>query len=407
MISLILVAAGSSTRFGTGQKKEYLPMGEGTVLSTSARIFLETLNLDFVCVTYPFSQDFDAEEKSKSENAFFKDSFIKEILGRKNTKIIFEKGGNSRQNSVLNALLRLKSEMELSEKNSQEPSLCLIHDAARPFVKSETILSCVSQAEKTGAAAPGLQPSDTQKETNESGFIARHLVRKNLVAIQTPQVFDFEKILQAHKIAAQKTVEFTDDTEIFDLFAQSSHKTKIVPGDSDNKKITYKSDFKVGSNMNIRTGLGYDKHLLTEGRKLVLGGVEIPFSKGEAGHSDGDVLLHAITDAVLGASGLGDIGSYFPSEDSKWKDADSKQLLSMVWQDVKKAGFSIGNLDCVVLIEKPKFLPYRDEVRKSIANILDCDFSRIFVKAKTGEKTGEVGEGKAVHAFATVLLTAS
>ena len=158
--------------------------------------------------------------------------------------------------------------------------------------------------------------------------------------------------------------------------------------------------------MDIRTGLGYDKHLLVQGRKLVLGGVEIPSEKGEAGHSDGDVLLHAITDAVLGASGLGDIGSYFPSEDKKWKDADSKMLLRTVWQDVKNAGFSIGNLDCVILMEKPKFLPFRDEVRKSIASILDCDFSRVFVKAKTGEKTGEVGEGNAVHAFATVLLRA-
>ncbi|MBQ0050625.1 MAG: 2-C-methyl-D-erythritol 2,4-cyclodiphosphate synthase [Treponema sp.] len=154
----------------------------------------------------------------------------------------------------------------------------------------------------------------------------------------------------------------------------------------------------------IRVGLGYDKHVLTEGRRLILGGVEIPFEKGEAGHSDGDVLLHAITDALLGASGLGDIGSYFPPSDPQWKDADSKMLLSKCWDDVKAAGWNLGNLDCVIALEKPKFLPFRDEVRKSIATVLGCDFDQVFVKAKTGEKLGDVGTGKCVEVWCTCLL---
>lgn len=155
----------------------------------------------------------------------------------------------------------------------------------------------------------------------------------------------------------------------------------------------------------IRVGLGYDLHRLVEGRKLILGGVVIPFEKGEDGHSDGDVLFHAITDAILGASGLGDIGSYFPPEDSKWKDADSAFLLKTVYEDVCKNGWKIENLDCVIKLEKPKFLPFRKDVIHSIANVLQISDEQVFVKAKTGEKLGDVGQGNAVEAFCTCLLS--
>ncbi len=154
----------------------------------------------------------------------------------------------------------------------------------------------------------------------------------------------------------------------------------------------------------IRVGLGYDLHRLVEGRTLVIGGVEFDFPKGEDGHSDGDVLLHAVTDAVLGASGLGDIGSYFPPEDQKWKDADSRELLKTVMKDVKSAGWKIINLDCVVKLEKPKFLPKRRQVIESIAKILEVENDQVFVKAKTGEKLPPVGTGDAIEAEVVVLL---
>ena len=154
----------------------------------------------------------------------------------------------------------------------------------------------------------------------------------------------------------------------------------------------------------IRVGLGYDLHRLVEGRKLLLGGVEFDFSKGEQGHSDGDVLLHAVTDALLGASGLGDIGSYFPPEDEKWKDADSKLLLQKVWNDVRNEGWKIVNIDCVIKLEKPKFLPKRQEVINSIAQILEIESSNVFVKAKTGEKLPPIGTSQAVEAEAVCLL---
>ena len=155
----------------------------------------------------------------------------------------------------------------------------------------------------------------------------------------------------------------------------------------------------------IRVGLGYDLHRLIEGRKLLLGGIELPFERGEDGHSDGDVLFHAITDAVLGASGLGDIGSFFPPEEAKWKDADSAELLRTVMKKVYADGWKIENLDCVVKLEKPKFIPYRQTVIENIAKVLEVESDQVFVKAKTGEKLPPVGTSEAVEAFVTCLLS--
>jgi len=155
----------------------------------------------------------------------------------------------------------------------------------------------------------------------------------------------------------------------------------------------------------IKVGLGYDLHRLVTGRKLILGGVIFDFEKGEDGHSDGDVLLHAITDSILGASGLGDIGSYFPPEDMKWKNADSAELLRTVMKDVRAAGWKIENIDCVIKLEKPKFLPKRQQVIDSIATILEVDSSQVFVKAKTGEKLPPVGTSDAVEAECVCLLS--
>ncbi len=157
----------------------------------------------------------------------------------------------------------------------------------------------------------------------------------------------------------------------------------------------------------IRVGIGYDLHRLVAGRKLLLGGVELPFEKGEDGHSDGDVLFHAITDAVLGSSGLGDIGSFFPPEDNKWKNADSAELLRTVMKEVRANGWQIENIDCVVKLEKPKFIPYRQQVIESIARVLEVPADCVFVKAKTGEKLPPIGTSDAVEAYAVCLLSKS
>lgn len=155
----------------------------------------------------------------------------------------------------------------------------------------------------------------------------------------------------------------------------------------------------------IRIGLGYDLHTLVENRPLMLGGVHIPFEKGEAGHSDGDVLLHALADALLGAACLGDIGELFPPNDPRWKNADSRMLLQTVWNQVKEAGWSIENIDSVIAIQKPKILPYREAIRQSIADILAVSVDQIFVKAKTGEGVGVIGSGTAAAVWCTCLLS--
>jgi 2-C-methyl-D-erythritol 2,4-cyclodiphosphate synthase len=154
----------------------------------------------------------------------------------------------------------------------------------------------------------------------------------------------------------------------------------------------------------LRIGLGRDVHRLVKGRRFLLGGVELPAQRGELGHSDGDVLAHAVCDAILGAAALGDIGGLFPPSDSAWKDADSMALLRSVFDMVKQAGWTLVNLDCVVCCEKPKVLPFRDNIRQSLAQALEVSVDAIFVKGKTGEGLGPVGKGKAVEALAVCLL---
>ena len=409
-LALIVVAAGSSSRMG-GIKKEYLPLESGTVLSTAVKAFLRTLPFSVVAVTFPNQENPEllksAEEKCK--NALFEDKEFNKIAN--NTEFIFVPGGASRQSSVFNALLKIKANFPNSNP------VVFIHDGARPFVSKKIINSTFAAVQKYGASAPGIQPTDTQNEIDKNGFIKRHLVRSQLTAVQTPQVFMLNELVEAHKKAQKTKKEYTDDTEIWDLFVPEG-KVKIVDGDIKNKKITYREDFFTEPEINakksnetnkgnkmIRTGLGYDKHALVAGRALMLGGIKFDSELGEDGHSDGDVLLHAITDALLGACGMGDIGSFFPPSDPKWKDADSRILLGTVWNKITQEGWKLENLDCVIALEKPKFLPRRQEVIDSIAKILQVKQNQVFVKAKTGEKLGDVGQSRAVEVWVTCLLS--
>lgn len=399
-IAVVICAAGSSSRMGGGTKKEYLPLENGTVLSTSVKKFIDSIKIDILAITIP------ASEKRKTEDALFADSYVKNAL--KNTELLFVEGGSTRQKSVFNALCAINKLPE-----NQKPDFVLIHDGARPFVTNKIINDVLNAALQFGAAVPGTTPVDTQKMIDSSGFISEHLQRSMMTAVQTPQGFKFNELFAAHKKAENDKNEYTDDTEIWGKYCT---KVKVVDGDSCNKKITYAEDYKncaeskeseISGETNmqkIRTGLGYDLHRLVEGRKLIIGGIEFPFEKGEDGHSDGDALLHAITDALLGASGLGDIGSFFPPEEAEWKDANSVELLKIIWKKVQENGWKLINIDCVVKLEKPKFLPKRNEVIENIANALNASKDQIFVKAKTGEKLDSVGSGNAIEAWATCLL---
>lgn len=388
-VALILLAAGSSTRMG-GQKKEFLLINGETILSKTLNTFLKTRKFSTIVVTYPKGQ----LEECKSALKF---SLPKNIL--------FVEGGATRQLSVKAALDSLVG---------QNIDFVLIHDGARPFITENLILETLNNTIKFGAVTPVVQPIDTQVELDSNSTILRHLVRKNLGAVQTPQGFKFKEIYKFHKMAQNDGMPYTDDTEIWDAYSKT--KTHIIQGEDTNIKITFPKDLNALNNKAhnmeekdkkqiFRVGLGYDLHKLVEGRTLMIGGILIPFNKGEEAHSDGDVLLHAIIDALLGASALGDIGSYFPPTEEKWRDANSKELLSIAWDDVKKAGWKLENLDCVIKLENPKFLPHRQDVRTSIANILCVQCEKIFVKAKTSEKLDSVGQGNAIEAFATCLLS--
>lgn len=398
-IALIIVAAGSSTRMGGKIKKEYLSLNNGTVLSEAALSFLKTKKISNVTIVCPKDKDPDAQK------AFYSNPETR--LLTQNIPVSFIKGGASRQESVFNALNFLQTE---------KPDIVLIHDGARPFLTSELVEATIKNTVKYNASVPALTPIDTQKEIDENGFIVRHLKRRMLSAVQTPQGFSFEKIFTAHQKARIDGKEYTDDTEIFDNY--NTEKTFVFDGEEKNKKITYKDDVnllnenslceinsKSGVSKMIRTGLGYDKHRLVENRKLIIGGVEIPFEKGEDGHSDGDAVLHAVTDAVLGAAHLGDIGSYFPDTDPQYKNADSKNLLAFAWKDVKNAGFNLENLDIVLILQSPKFLPYRNAVIKSIAEILEVPEDKVFIKAKTAEHLGDAGNGLCLEVYASCLLS--
>ena len=425
--ALVLTAAGSSTRLGTGKKKEYMPFDNGTVLSAACFAFLNTLkeNLSLIVITYP------KDKKTQTEDALFCDVRIKPLLDAYATQVLFTEGGSSRQDSVRNAL-------EAINTSQLGANFVLIHDAARPWVTPEIITDVCVTAEKYGSAVPAIPATDTLAVAGST--IISYIDRSTAFCLQTPQCFAFGKLLEAHrKAAAEKRSGCTDDTTVWAAYCTPVHISKGSPA---NKKITFAADLaelKTAADatvpahdatvpasdtsntncaktenptkkhgdipMNIRTGLGYDLHRLTEGRKLMIGGVEIPFEKGEDGHSDGDVLLHAITDALLGAAGLGDIGELFPPSDKRWKGADSRELLRTAWEKVSDGGWRIENIDCVVALEKPKFLPYREQVCKSIATVLCCPEESVFVKAKTGEKLGIIGRSEAVEAWVTCLIS--
>ena len=416
------MAAGSSQRMGELGKKEWLPLNGGSVLSEAALVFLKTKLFSYAIIAYP------KNELAAAKKAFYQNPLVQELSQAAN--VIFAPGGDTRQQSVFNALKALEKSCKNSQSNDA-PRLVLIHDGARPFLSQSLVKKTVSSTLKYGAAVPALQPVETQKEMDSSSKITRHLKRSSLAAVQTPQGFLFPEILDCHKKAFKdqkaaagrkaKPQTFTDDTEIWDNY--SDKKTRVIPGEPQNIKITYPKDFGAGlghkdnfvPDQNVaaanfgqekifRVGLGTDLHRLVAGRKLILGGVVLPYDKGEDGHSDGDALLHAITDALLGAATLGDIGSYFPPEDIKWKDADSVILLQAAWKVVKKAGWKLQNLDCVVKLQEPKFLPHRQKVRQSIARILGVKEEQVFVKAKTGERVGPVGLCQAVETEAICLL---
>src|ERR1700753_212503 len=293
---------------------------------------------------------------------------------------------------------------------AENPDIVLIHDAARPFVTSAVISRAIEAAGRTGAAVPTVAVTDTIKQVDQSGNVEATPDRAALRIAQTPQSFRFDVILEAHRRAAREgRSDFTDDAAIAEWAGLT---VATFEGDPANMKLTTPEDFvreeaRLGAMLgDIRTGTGYDVHAFGDGDHVMICGVRVPHSKGFLAHSDGDVGLHALVDAILGALADGDIGSHFPPSDMKWKGASSDQFLKYAVERVTARGGRIANLEVTLICERPKIGPLRDTMRARIAEISGVDISRVAVKATTSERLGFTGreEGIAATASATVRL---
>jgi 2-C-methyl-D-erythritol 4-phosphate cytidylyltransferase/2-C-methyl-D-erythritol 2,4-cyclodiphosphate synthase len=306
-------------------------------------------------------------------------------------------GGATRQASVLAGLEALAS---------RNPKLVLIHDAARPYLSAALVSRAIAAGQQTGAAIPGLPVTDTVKSVDVAGKITATLDRTALRSVQTPQVFDFDTLLAAHrKAAAAGRDDFSDDAGLAEWAGIAVH---VFPGETSNMKLTTEDDFARAEAMralaDIRTGNGYDVHAFGSGDHVWLGGVKIPHTHTLSGHSDADVGLHALVDAILGALADGDIGSHFPPSDPQWKGAASDQFLKYAVERVQKRGGIISHLDLTIVCEAPKIGPHRDAMRARIAEIAGLTIDRVGVKATTSEQLGFTGRREGIAALATATV---
>lgn len=309
-------------------------------------------------------------------------------------------GGATRQMSV-------RAGLEFLAASSAAPEIVLIHDAARLFPTKTLIVDALCAAKTYGAAVPGLPVTDTIKEIDADNIIVGTPARARLRAVQTPQAFRFDQILAAHRAAASKGLDLTDDAAVAEW---AGHRVHIFDGDTGNMKVTTAEDFclaeakLMGDLPDIRTGQGYDVHALGPGDHVWLGGYKIPHDHGLVGHSDADVLSHAITDAILGALAEGDIGSHFPPSDPQWKGAASRIFLAAAAERVRARGGMIAHIDATVICERPKVGPHRDFIRKTLAVILGIAVDRVAIKATTTERLGFTGREEGIAALALASL---
>ena len=390
----IIPAAGSGKRIGGQIAKQFLTLAGAPVLIHTMRRFDECADIGGIVV---------ALQPSEIE------SFAARLPAYQFTKPIqLVAGGAERSDSILNALQAARA---------WQPELVAVHDAVRPFVTPAQISAVLAKASEVGAAILALPATDTIKEV-ENGLIARTLDRRRIYRAQTPQAFRYELLMQANeraRAAGLSSALTTDDALLAEHFG---HPVAIVEGSPNSIKITTPEDLvmaeKLFEQMNpaalrtphsaFRIGLGNDIHQLVAGRKLILGGIEIPFEKGLLGHSDADALSHAITDAILGAAGLGDIGAHFSDQDPRWKDADSLMFLREAYALAQARGYVIGNVDATIIAERPKMMPHLAAMRARLCETLGLDETQLNLKAKTNEKLDAIGRGEAIATQAIVLL---
>lgn len=369
-VTAIIVAAGASRRMGFDKLSYRLPDGR-TVLETSCALFAAHPAVDELVLVA-------GGNRPQCEAIA--------VACPKPCTVV--QGGATRADSVRSGLAAAKGQ------------LVAIHDAARPFASAEIITAALQAAAESGAAAPAVPVKDTIKVADQDGKVVATPDRATLYAVQTPQCFDRALYLQAlEAVSGEKASLVTDDCSLFEL---AGLPVTLTAGDYANLKITTKEDLQKEKTMRI--GHGYDVHRLVEDRKLILGGVEVPYEKGLLGHSDADVLLHAVMDAVLGAAALGDIGQHFPDTDPAYKGADSLALTREVAKIIAAHGYKVGNIDATILCQRPKLAPHIPAMRQNIADAFGLPLDAVSVKATTEEHLGFTGEGLGIAAHAVALI---
>jgi 2-C-methyl-D-erythritol 4-phosphate cytidylyltransferase/2-C-methyl-D-erythritol 2,4-cyclodiphosphate synthase len=390
-VSAIIAAGGRGTRLGGATPKQLLTLGDRTILQRSFEIVDGHAGIDEIVVALP------------ADLAWSPPPFL--VSAKKPVRVV--DGGARRQDSVANAFAQISS----------RASVIVIHDAARPFASPDLFSRVIDAAAKGGAAIAALQANDTVKEATAAPgvrIVARTIPRDSIYLAQTPQAFTRQVLEDAIRLGQRAIGSATDEAA---LAEQAGHPVRLVDGEATNIKITTPQDLRISEALagtaadapsagaSLRVGTGYDLHRLESGRPLVVGGVHIPHDAGLAGHSDADVLCHALTDAILGAAAAGDIGQHFPDTDPKWKDADSVELLKSAVDIVGAEGYVLSNVDAVVIAERPKLLPHIPAIRAKLAQAMGLDVSAVSIKAKTNEKVDAIGRGEAIAVHAVALLT--
>lgn len=389
MLVTIVPAAGISARMQAGKNKAFIELLDKPVIVHTLMTLAKCADVKLVYVVVRA----DELEYMQSLLDQFGQAFV-----NLDCKVVA--GGIERQQSVYNALKILPPETQY----------VAVHDGARPFISPEVFKNCLQAAQACKAAIVAVPSKDTVKVA-DGDYVDSTLERAKLRCVQTPQMFEYSILRAAYDSAENARYLGTDDASLVERVGQ---KVALVSGEYCNIKLTTPEDLLVAKAYlkeqiepevkNMRVGQGYDVHQLVEHRKLILGGVDIPHTLGLLGHSDADVLLHAIEDALLGACALGDIGDHFPDTSAQFKDISSLYLLKCVCDIINKAGYKAHNIDAVIMAEKPKLAPYKEQMRLNIADALGVDVQAINIKATTTEKLGFVGRQEGIAASAVAMV---
>ena len=378
----VMACGGSGSRMNAGINKILLPLAGKTVIRRSLEAF-DGLIDEMVLSVRPGDEPLIRQEAALSGVLY---------------PVRMVPGGSTRQESVLNGLKSVLWDPE---------DVVLVHDAARCLVEPDLIRRVIASCRQSGSGVPAVPAVSTFKLCDESGHVTRTLPRASLYEIQTPQGFGGAALLRASLDAASGGLAVTDDASVME---NAGYSVKIVPGSVRNVKLTTPEDYmNVESMLNrsapsLRIGTGYDVHRLVENRKLILCGVEIPFELGLLGHSDADVALHALMDAMLGAAALGDIGRHFPDSDPQYKGISSLLLLKKTAELLQRSGYCLVNADVTIIAQKPKLLPYIPQMRENVAGAVSCRPDAISIKATTTEQLGFEGRMEGISAQAVCLI---